>query len=131
MMTLVNSSFAQNFTKEKDYFKAAKKLFSQGPEIVVITLGEKGCLYKSCKETFTKPAFKVKVVDTTGAGDVFHGAFIYGLLKGWKLEKIAEFSNAVSAIKCTKLGGRAGIPTLKEVNELLAHRVNKSNQDMI
>ena len=116
------SNFARDFTKEEDYSKAAEKLFALGPEVVVITLGEKGCLCRSGKGMFTKPAFRVKVVDTTGAGDVFHGAFVYGLLRGWDLEKTAEFSNAASAIKCTKLGGRAGIPTLKQVEDFLASR---------
>lgn len=66
---------------------------------------------------FILEEFEKEVVDTTIAGDVFHGAFIYGLLKGWNLEKIGEFSDAVSAIKCTKLGGKTRIPTLKEVNK--------------
>jgi len=117
---IVPSNFARDFTKEENYSKAAEKFFAFGPEVVVITLGEKGCLCKSNKGVFTRPAFKVKVVDTTGAGDVFHGAFIYGLLRGWDLEKTAEFSNAVSALKCMELGGRAGIPTLKQVEEFLA-----------
>ena len=62
------------------------------------------------------------MVDTTGAGDVFHGAYIVGLLYGWNLRQIALFSAAVSAIKCTKLGGRAGIPRFEEVMAFLKHR---------
>lgn len=54
--------------------------------------------------------YAVSVVDTTGAGDVFHGAFIYGLLQGWTAKRCARWSSAVSAIKVTRLGGRAGIP---------------------
>jgi len=61
----------------------------------------------------------VKVVDTTGAGDVFHGAFIYGLLKKWSLKRIARFANACAAMKCRKLGGRAGIPALREVESFM------------
>ena len=57
-----------------------------------------------------------------GAGDVFHGAFIYGLLQEWQIEKIAKFSNAVAAMKCRKLGGRAGIPTLEEAMDFLKAR---------
>jgi sulfofructose kinase len=56
----------------------------------------------------------VKVIDTTGAGDVFHGAFIFGLLKKWPLKRVARFANACAALKCRKLGGRAGIPGLEE-----------------
>jgi sugar/nucleoside kinase (ribokinase family) len=63
--------------------------------------------------------FKTDVVDTTGAGDVFHAGFIYGLLQNWGLEKILQFANAVAALKCRELGGRKGIPTLREVQEFL------------
>ena len=123
---IVSSDFARVFTGEKDSHKAAERLFSLGPEVVVITLGEKGCVCMSREGIFTRPAFRVKVVDTTGAGDVFHGAFIYGLLKGWSLEKTAQFSSAVSAIKCMKLGGRAGISSLGKVKEFLTSRSNIS-----
>ena len=58
-------------------------------------------------------------MDTTGAGDVYHGAFIYGLLQGWDAQKTARFSNAVSAIKCTRMGGRAAIPTFETVTKFL------------
>ena len=68
----------------------------------------------------SEPAFDVPVVDTTGAGDVFHGAFIYGLLQGWDARRCAEWGNAVSAIKITRLGGRAGIPDLRTVNKFLS-----------
>jgi sugar/nucleoside kinase (ribokinase family) len=64
----------------------------------------------------------VDVVDTTGAGDVFHGAFLYGLLQGWKAGDILLFANAVSALKCTRLGGRAGIPRPAEVRTFLDAR---------
>jgi sulfofructose kinase len=58
-------------------------------------------------------------VDTTGAGDVFHAGFIYGLLRNWEIAEILRFANAVAALKCRDLGGRRGIPTLEEVNRLL------------
>jgi sulfofructose kinase len=71
-------------------------------------------------EFFHQPAFRVRVVDTTGCGDVFHGAFLYGVLRGWDLRRVARFASAVAALKCRKLGGRAGIPRLGEVEEFLA-----------
>ena len=74
------------------------------------------------KGMFTKPAFRVKVTDTTGRRGYFSWSFYLGLLRGWDLEKTAEFSNAASAIKCTKLRGRAGIPTLNQAEEFLASR---------
>jgi sugar/nucleoside kinase (ribokinase family) len=63
--------------------------------------------------------FKVKAVDTTGAGDVFHAGFIYGLLQNWEVTEILRFANAVAALKCRDLGGRKGIPTLEEVQKFL------------
>jgi ribokinase len=59
-------------------------------------------------ERFHVPSFKVDVIDTTGAGDVFHGAYIVGLLQGWDLRSVAQFSTAVSALKCTKLARPGG-----------------------
>lgn len=68
------------------------------------------------------PAFEVETVDTTGAGDVFHGGYIYGLLKGWSLRDTITFASALAAMKCTKIGGRAGIPRLSEVMKFLKER---------
>jgi sugar/nucleoside kinase (ribokinase family) len=65
--------------------------------------------------------FKVDVVDTTGAGDVFHAGFIYGLLQNWEVKEILRFANAVAALKCRDLGGRRGIPTLGEVQNFSDH----------
>ena len=57
--------------------------------------------------------------DTTGAGDSFHGGFIYGILKDWDLNKVAEFASAVAALACKKLGSRSSLPKLDEVNDFL------------
>ena len=64
-------------------------------------------------------SFNIKAVDSTGAGDVFHGAFIYGMLAGLPIEEILRFANATAAMKCGSLGGQQGIPTLKEVIEFI------------
>jgi sulfofructose kinase len=116
---IVSRRFACGFTGASDPYLACSELMETGCETSVVTIGEKGCICGTEREMFHSPGFKVKVVDTTGAGDVFHGAFIYGLLKKWSLRKTAEFANACAAIKCRKLGGRAGIPTLEEVNSFL------------
>lgn len=112
-----SEKFSRYFAGEPG--KACGQILKFGPKAVAITLGEKGCLVKTADEEFITPAFKIKVVDTTGAGDVFHGAFIYGLLQNWPLKKTASFANASAALKCTKLGGRSGIPTRKEVENFL------------
>jgi sulfofructose kinase len=62
----------------------------------------------------------VNCVDTTGAGDVFHGAFCYGVLEGWPIEQILEFANAMAALNCTALGARGGIATRPQVEALMA-----------
>lgn len=66
------------------------------------------------------PGFIVKCVDTTGAGDVFHGAFCYAVIKGMSLRKGLEFSCAMAALNCTKLGARGGIATENEARALMA-----------
>ena len=68
---------------------------------------------------FTLPAYQVEVVDTVGAGDVFHGAFIAGLLQGYTTKETARLASAVSAVKCTRIGGRAGIPDWETVREFM------------
>jgi sugar/nucleoside kinase (ribokinase family) len=106
--------------KDENYEKNCKAVQKRGPKTVVFTLGAKGCVGLDGDKYFEIPAFKdVPIVDTTGAGDVFHGAFIFGLLQGWDAEKTSKFSSAVSAIKCTRLGGRASIPDYKTVQNFI------------
>lgn len=114
------SSFPSAATGLSDLIEASRHLLAAGPRIVVTTLGPQGCFCLTEQEQFHEPGFSVPVVDTTGAGDAFHGAFIYGLLqKDWPLRRIARFANAVAALNCRRLGGRRGLPTLEEVNQLL------------
>ncbi len=85
---------------------------ARGPKTVVFTFGEKGCIGKGVEEEyFTLPAFKIDVVDTVGAGDVFHGAYAYAVTKGLSTKECARYASGTSAIKCTRIGGRAGVPT--------------------
>jgi len=94
-------------------------LRSQGPEIVIFTFGSEGGFGLDGDDYFEWPIFKVRTVDSTGAGDVFHGAFAYCYLQGWGVKESARFCSAVSAIKCTRQGGRAGIPTRTNVEKFL------------
>jgi ribokinase len=119
---VVSENFALDFGETNDQEVAARTLFRCGPRVVVVTLGHKGSIILSREGLFHQPAFSIPVIDTTGAGDVFHGAFIYGLLRSWDLRHIMRFASAVAAIKCEKLGGRAGIPTLSQVEEFLASK---------
>ena len=90
--------------------EACREILGRGPKLCVFTFGEKGCVGVSGEGFFTLPAFSVEVKDTVGAGDVFHGAFLAALLKGKSHRECARYASAVSAIKCTRIGGRAGIP---------------------
>ncbi len=104
------------FGDDKDYEKNLRDLRAEQKNeraTTIVTLGERGVAgIDESGNFFTTPAYQVKVVDTTGAGDVFHGAYIVGLLEGLSVKDSCLFASAVSAIKCTRLGGRAGIPTM-------------------
>ena len=102
-----------------EYEKNMRILKSYGPEIVIFTFGPEGCKGVYDNNYFSLPALKVDVVDTTGAGDVFHGAFDYFYLQGYDVETCVKFSTGVSAIKCTRPGGRSGIPTVSVLKEFL------------
>jgi sugar/nucleoside kinase (ribokinase family) len=119
---ICGSGFAQGLTGSADPWQAREDVLKMGPRICVQTEGEDGSYTVTADERFHTPAFEVDVIDTTGAGDVFHGAYIVGLLNGWDLQTITQFSTAVSAIKCTSLGGRAGIPRFDDVIEFLKSR---------
>jgi sulfofructose kinase len=90
-----------------------------GCPVVGITRGAEGAVFLDRDRLLESSAFRVPVVDTTGAGDVFHGAFIYGLLQKWPLEEIIRFSHATAALNCMHIGARGGIPTLDQVQEFL------------
>lgn len=120
--------FAQEIDGGMDIDRRMRCLLEMGPELVVVTRGEQGSITMSREQRFATPAFEVPVVDTTGAGDVFHGAYLFGLLHDWRLEFVAEFAAAAAALKCGKLGGRAGIPNLESVTQFLAARGTQSHK---
>jgi sulfofructose kinase len=119
---ICGAGFVPALTGVEDIWEAGKAVLEMGPCIVVQTMGTDGSYTVTTEEQFHTPAFKVDVVDTTGAGDVFHGAYLVGLLHGWDLRHISTFATAVSAIKCTRLGGRAGIPRYEKVVAFLRER---------
>lgn len=117
--------WAESRTGRKEPRRAAAELYRQQRplkkgKVVVVTAGIRGSFGVTEEGEFHQPAFVVEVVDTTGAGDVYHGAFLYALAQEWDLPRCAAFASAVAALKCRKLGGRAGIPTRAEVNRFLA-----------
>ena len=87
---------------------------------VVVTLSERGLIWQRGAETGALPAFAVEAVDSTGAGDTFHGALAAGLAAGMDWLPLLRYASAAGALCCTKHGARLGIPTAAEVAALLA-----------
>jgi sulfofructose kinase len=116
------SGVCQELSGKSDFWDAGEAVLRMGPQVVVQTEGEEGSTTITASERFHTPAFPVEVVDTTGAGDVFHGAYLAGLLRGWDLRQTARFASAVAAIKCMHLGGRRGAPHEDEVSAFLKQR---------
>ena len=91
---------------------------------IVITLEENGCLYTSGNEIKIMPGLKVQAVDTTGAGDIFHGAFTYGIANNFDMEKIITLSNIAAGLSVTKVGARLSVPNLSEVLDYYSKKMN-------
>jgi ribokinase len=104
----------------EDAEAAARALLDRGVGAAVITLGDKGALVVTAADTQRIPGHKVKVVDTTGAGDAFNGALAVALAEGEKLADAVVFANAAAALQVTKLGTAQAMPVRDEVEALLA-----------
>ena len=98
---------ARELTGEADYEKIAKSLLDLGPSLVAVTMGADGCIIATRQKSVHVSGFKIKPVDTTGAGDAFMGGLSYGLLQGWDEQRVGLFANACAALCCLKVGARA------------------------
>ncbi|MEM2385441.1 MAG: carbohydrate kinase family protein [Candidatus Bathyarchaeia archaeon] len=106
-------------TGEEDYTVGAEKMLEMGVKIVAVKLGGRGCYVTDGKESHHVEAFKVEVVDTTGAGDAFCAGFLYGLLNNKSLKECGRLGNFVASRCIMKMGARAGLPRLEELKLLL------------
>ena len=97
----------------------ARDLLAKGPSMVVIKRGPEGCRIHTQEGTLDSPGYPVNVVDTTAAGDSFDAAFMIASLRGWSLDAVARYSNAVGAAKVQKLGGGRNVPNLEDVLEVI------------
>ena len=104
-----------------DVQTALKRLAKQAPT-VVITLGDKGLIWQKGKQTGKLAAFPVKAIDTTGAGDAFHGAFATAIAKDLDWQDTLVYSSAAGSLCCCKIGARQGLPWQKEHAELYAKK---------
>ena len=128
----VSDEEALLLTNEKDLQKSSKQLLVNNVKVVLITLGENGVFYRTKDSFGIVESFKTKVVDTTGAGDAFYGAFLTYLLEesidlnnidNQKLQKIIRKANLVASINISKVGAMSGMPTKKEI-DLLIEKIN-------
>jgi sugar/nucleoside kinase (ribokinase family) len=115
---ITSSNFPPDFTGIADPIESLLALREYCSGFIAMTLGAQGAMAVLGDTCLRFPAFKVHAVDTTGAGDIFHGGFIYGLLQNWSLDQIMSFSNAAAGLNCTHIGARAGIPPLSEILQL-------------
>jgi sulfofructose kinase len=129
---ICSSDFPAGWTGEQDHFKALEMIQNQyGMRVAAMTLGADGALARINGTYVYSPACVVNCVDTTGAGDVFHGAFCYGLLQDWPMREILDFSNAMAALNCTAIGARGGISTLDQARNLLQRTERRTNREYL
>jgi ribokinase len=123
---ILSQEFARRLTGAKSPEQAIRTLARPGRQVAVVTCGDKGCWYLAQGETSPRrqPAFKVKAVDTTGCGDVFHGAYAFALARGMPLEERIRLAAATAALKATRPGGQAGIPSLRAVRRFMNHELD-------
>ncbi len=118
-----SEEFAMGHTGCDTPSAAAEKLYEMyHPEVVVVTCGKTGGVIYDGKKILTYPAFPVEAVDTNGSGDVFHGAFAAGMVKGYDYLKCCYFASAVSALKCTGVGARESVPDFDTAMKFLKKR---------
>jgi sugar/nucleoside kinase (ribokinase family) len=118
-LVIVSEHVPAQLTGLTDHEHALRRLRAWHPGLLVVTLGPRGCMALDGDHLHYAPGFPVDVVDTTGAGDVFRGGFIYAWLQGWPVERVLRFANATAAASCGKLGAMNGAPAMDEVTALL------------
>ncbi|MCG8573069.1 MAG: PfkB family carbohydrate kinase [Spirochaetes bacterium] len=106
--------FATRFTGQTDPEKIITHLARTGMNTIILTYGKNGSYLYQDQEFSHIPSFQVKIKDTTGAGDTFHGAFLVGLMKKLSIKDSVIFANAAAALKCKTMGGQQGIPTFQQ-----------------
>ena len=127
---IASSDFPPQWTSERDPFRALELIQEEyGMRVAGMTLGSYGALARSEGRFIYSPAFVVNCVDTTGAGDVFHGAFCYAVFQNMPLRDALEFSNAMAALNCTALGARGGISSIEAARALIERGERRSQRD--
>jgi len=127
---IASSEFPGQWTSERDPFKALEMIQSEyRMKVAAMTLGAHGALALTEGKYVYSPAFVVNCIDTTGAGDVFHGAFCYAILQGLALREALDLSNAMAALNCMAIGARGGIKLLNQAKSLMARAERRPHRD--
>jgi sulfofructose kinase len=123
---IVSRDIPSRLMAEPDLEMALRQMQRRyGCRLAAATLGHEGVLAWDGKQLQHTPAYRVPVVDTTGAGDIFHAGFIYGLLQDWPLERQLDFGCAAAALNCTAVGARGGIQAVETIEEFMATGVRR------
>jgi sulfofructose kinase len=127
---ITSSEFPPQWTNERDPFKALEMIQEEyGMRVAAMTLGAHGCLARVEGKFHYSPAFVVNCVDTTGAGDVFHGAFCYSVIRKLPMGEALDFCNAMAALNCTAIGARGGISTKERALDLIRRGERRVHSD--
>lgn len=118
---IVSRDFPARLVHEENLEMALRKIMNRfGCRLTAATLGQDGVLAWDGRELMHRSAYRVPVTDTTGAGDIFHAGFIYGLHRGWPLERQLDFACAAAALNCKAVGARGNIQSLDAIEDLIA-----------
>jgi sugar/nucleoside kinase (ribokinase family) len=118
---VVSRDFPGRLTGESNLKTALREIQTRyGCVLTAATLGPDGVLAWDGERFHYAPAYRVSVVDTTGAGDIFHAGFLFGLMQGWDLERQLDFSCAAAALNCMHEGARGGIRSVEAIEALMA-----------
>ncbi len=116
---VVSADFAREYFGHSNYESACRQLVKAHGTIAGVTMGTDGSVLADGSRTVYIPAFEVQAADTTGAGDVYHGGFLFGVLQAWPLKAIGQFAAATAAISVQYFGSRSRLPVVPEVREFL------------
>ena len=126
---VTHAMFAQHvpaqLTGINDLEQALRQMRKTHDGVLCVTLGDQGAVALEGDTLYREPAFLVHAVDTTGAGDVFRGGFIYALVQGLPIEQALRTANAAAAVSCTRLGALNGVPAMDEIQTLMSANVHR------
>jgi sulfofructose kinase len=117
---ITSGEFPSRFIGKTEILKAIREISGRFKfRLMGVTLGRQGAVAWDGHDFLYSPGYQVSAMDTTGAGDIFHGAFAYGLLQDWPPQRIMDFSCAAAALNCTALGARGHIAAMREIEEMM------------